>query len=59
MLDKHNLQLKALNNERENKLKTLPNMLKNNEELNDQINDYENKIENMKDEYEKKIKFKK
>ena len=43
MLDKHNLQLKALNNERENKLKTLPNMLKNNEQLNDQINDYENK----------------
>ena len=54
LLDEHNSNLKAQQKERENKLKNIPNYLKDNQELNNKINQYENKIESMKDEYDKK-----
>ena len=54
--DKNN-NLKIANEEYESKLKTLPDLLKKNEELNEKLNQYEKKMEGIKEEHNQKIEF--
>ena len=54
--DKNN-NLKIANEEYESKLKTLPDLLKKNEELNEKLNQYEKKKEGIKEEHNQKIEY--